>query len=138
MQSGYAQKDIFTPKMPFVLARADFNKLYPVYQLMALALEKTGAVRIVDGVSPSTDAAACVASTELPREAGDHHNTTEPHSTDRAGLAVRPAKGRWRWRKAEEGSASRPNPSGGHQPASLGYYRLIRNGTSVRAGRVAE
>lgn len=137
MHSGHNPKDKLLP-VPFVIARADFNKLFPVYQLMALALEKTGKVRIVDGVSPSTDAAACQESTELPREAGDHRNPTEPHSTDRAGLAVRPAKGRWRRRRAVAGSASWPNPAGGHQPASLGYYRLIRNGTPVRVAGVAE
>jgi hypothetical protein len=50
MQSGYSQNGTSTPKIPYVIARADFEKLYPVYQKMALALVQTGKVLIVDTI----------------------------------------------------------------------------------------
>ena len=53
MQSGYPQNGISTPKIPYVITRSDFSKLYPVYQKMALALMQTGKVVIVEDIEPA-------------------------------------------------------------------------------------
>jgi hypothetical protein len=52
MQSGYPQNGTSVPKIPYVITRSDFSKLYPVYQKMALALMQTGKVIIVDESEP--------------------------------------------------------------------------------------
>jgi len=55
MQSGYSQNGTSTPKIPYVITRSDFSKLYPVYQKMALALMQTGKVIIVDESAPEQE-----------------------------------------------------------------------------------
>ena len=52
--SNFAGRDGLPSIQPFVIARADFEKLYPVYQRMALALVQTGKVLIID-YSPSSN-----------------------------------------------------------------------------------
>ncbi len=53
MQPSYTQNGILVS--PFVIAKADFHQLFPVYQRMALALQQTGKIRIVDSAQPSTE-----------------------------------------------------------------------------------
>jgi len=55
----------FLPASPFVIAMADFHKLLPVYQRMALALQQTGKIHIFDYPQSSTALSACAPSTEL-------------------------------------------------------------------------
>lgn len=52
MHGGNSHEGLLTSAIPFVIARADFEKLYPVYQKMALALVQTGKVLIIDTIQP--------------------------------------------------------------------------------------
>jgi hypothetical protein len=85
MQSDYSQKGILTPTIPYVITRSDFEKLYPVYQKMALSLVQTGKVRIVNDIQPSTVSIARAPVTEsVPitegYHIGGHQAASDPQS----------------------------------------------------------
>jgi hypothetical protein len=104
---------------PLVIARSDFEKLYPVYQKMALALVQTGKVLIVEDTQPST--------APMP-PSGGYRNCAPSHS---GGLVAQEGAEGVPFRASLDGDGGfRGTPQrDGHQPVSLGYYRLIRNGT---------
>lgn len=138
MQNCYSQRDGPLPSMmPFVIARADFEKLYPIYQKMALALVKTGKVLIVDYYRSLTDSAAYQQSTApVPPSGGYRHCAPSP---DGGLVAQEGAEGVPRGVSLEGDGGSFGTPQrGGHQPASLGYYRLIRNEQKERVGVVLQ
>jgi len=62
MQPSYTRNGI--PASPFVIAKADFLQLLPVYQRMVLALQQTEKILILDYPQSSTALSACVPSTE--------------------------------------------------------------------------
>jgi hypothetical protein len=116
--------------IPYLIARSDFQKFSRFYQLAALALEQTGKVRIVDGVQPSTVSSACVASTE-PAPSSDGYRYCAP-SPAHGGLVAQEGAEGLPFRASLEGDGGfiRTPPRDGHQPVSLGYYKLIATDTS--------
>jgi len=129
---------ILPSKEPFLIARADFEKLDPVYQKMALALVQTGKVIIVDDPQPSTVSSACQPSTApMPLSRGYRYCAPAP---DHGGLVAQegvegvPQKGASRdgvhFGATPDGGLIMTPQRDGHQPGSLGNYRLIRNETS--------
>jgi hypothetical protein len=132
MQLGYSQKGILPLTNPYVITRSDFLKLYPLYQKMALALQQTGKVRIVDDNQPSTVSYASLPSTEpVPPSGGCRYCAPSPAH---GGLVAQegvegvphegaPRDGVLRGATPDGGSIRTP-PRGGHQPASLGSYRI--------------
>jgi hypothetical protein len=109
--SNSTRGDILPSKKPFVVARADFEKLYPVYQKMGLALVQTGDVLIVD----TPPALTGMPSAE--RQQSDKH-------------VAPPLGGGGSPSQSEDGGSRQRYPQGAGVPAPLGYYRLIRNGAS--------
>src|SRR5512133_3046788 len=73
---------------PYVIARADFENLLPVYKKMALALVQTGKVLIVGYSQPSTESSASVASTvPSPHQGGIASSRRHQPSTQRGSIS---------------------------------------------------
>lgn len=119
--------------IPYLIPRSDFLKFSAHYQRRALKHEQTGKIRIVDNIEPYFLHA--VASTEpVPPSGGSRYCAPSPaHGglVAQEGVEGVPQKGAPRdgvqfGATLEGGSIMTPQRDG-HQPVSLGYYRLIRN-----------
>jgi hypothetical protein len=128
MHGGNSQQGGILPQStPFVIARADFERLYPVFQKMALALVQTGKVRIVGAAQQSTESYAYRQSTEPAPPSGGYRYCAQ--SPDHGGMVAQAgAEGvPFRAPLDSDGGFIGTPPRDGHQPVSLGNYRLIRN-----------
>lgn len=132
--SNSKRSGILPLRQPFVIARADFEKLYPVYQKMALALVQTGKVLIID-YSPSLDPSALPALQGLPSAERDC-SYREPTGSPFGGWGESPRCAGGAWGAAaplhRRGVATATPPSNGLQAVALGNYRLIRNTVCVK------
>jgi len=145
--SNSQQGDAPTSIQPFVIARADFEKLYPIYQKIALALVRTGKVLIVDYCQSLTHSATCQPSTATsapvtstaPMPPSGGYRICAP-SPDHGGMVAQAgAEGVPHGAPlAGDGGSCWTPQRGGHQPASLGYFRLIRNEQRERVGVVQQ
>jgi hypothetical protein len=135
MHTGNSHDGRLTPAIPFVIARADFEKLYPVYQKMALALVQTGKVLIVDSIQPpvSSENPSLVSEQannkpHLPPKGAPSQCTKSPIPAPGGSSCATPERARDVAMSAgAEGET--PTVGGGWPPPTLGYYRLIRNET---------
>ncbi len=127
--SNITRGGILPSIQPFVIARADFEKLYPVYQKMALALVQTGKVLIVDYSQPSTVSYACQPSTALPAKRDPSFVSGTCHKKP-VGMLVHPRKGFFGL--GLRGGVGGDPQRGRLAAPSLGYYRLIRNTACVK------
>jgi len=121
MQSGYPQNGTSTLKIPYVITRSDFSKLYPVYQKMALALMQTGKVIIVDESAPEQ---------ELPPKGVPSHCMKSPMPAPGGSSSATPERARDVALSAGAEGACPHQWGAALPPPTLGYYRLIRNETS--------
>jgi hypothetical protein len=136
MQSGYSQNGTSTPKIPYVITRSDFSKLYPVYQKMALALVQTGKVLIVDTIQPSVSSANPPLLSEqannkphLPPKGVPSYCMKSPIPVPGGSSCATPERARDVALSAGAEGAVPHQWGAALPPPTLGYYRLIRNGT---------
>lgn|SRR5208337_160101 len=138
--SNITRGDVLPSIQPLVIARADFEKLYPVYQKMALALAQTGDVLIVDTIQPSV-------SSENPSLLSEQANNKPHLPPEGAPIAMsgHALKRPWGCLSIPERAflglpamgAEGVSPSGGGFAApTLGYYTLIRTATPENEWRV--
>ena len=125
-----------SPLQPFVIARADFEKLYPVYQKMALALVQTGKVLIVDTIQPSVSSENLPLVSEqanntphLPPKGAPSKCTKSPIPAPGGSSCATPERARDVAMSAGAEGAVPHQRGAALPPPTLGYYRLIRNGT---------
>ncbi len=118
--------------IPYKINRSDFEKLYPVYQEMGLALVQTGKVIIVDDTQPVTLLSECQPSTApMPLSRGYHYCARSPTCggfVAQEGVEGVPQKGAPRvgvqFGATPGGESIRTPQRDGHQPDSLGLFRI--------------